>query len=379
MFGSKKGGDSDRHDPTRDSSRGPDLDPAFQDPQPTLAEEIRSGDLPPVDGRDQNAGGASAFGPSERTRDGSQVRHDGVGPTDYSDEPTRTFSAARGEDAVDVDRTAMMPATDAPVADDRYGDSRYGDSRYGDSQYGDAPQGDSRYDDSHYVSAARYDTRPEERFATGTPAAAGTAGAAAVDRNRDGVPDAAEDEGVAKHGFHIPKIGGWLLGLVRILIGWQFLWAFLDKTFGLGFGTPSDRAWINGGSPTQGYLTGAANDPNNPFQSVWQFFLDQAWSDWLFMAGLLGIGIVLMLGLGKVLTWVAALSGAVLLLMMYMAAWPAGHSRGAVGAEGQAATNPFLDDHLLNAILLLALAACNAAAYLGLAKAWRTRRAVRQD
>ena len=45
-------------------------------------------------------------------------------------------------------------------------------------------------------------------------------------------------------------------------------------------------------------------------------------------------------------------------------------------ADGvQAATNPFLDDHLLNAVVLLALAACNAGAYLGLAKAWRSRHA----
>ena len=48
-------------------------------------------------------------------------------------------------------------------------------------------------------------------------------------------------------------------------LGWVFLWAFLDKTFGLGFGTGldaetgvvdrfGDAAWINGGSPTLGFL-----------------------------------------------------------------------------------------------------------------------------
>ncbi|MER7365496.1 hypothetical protein ABT353_22580, partial [Nonomuraea wenchangensis] len=40
----------------------------------------------------------------------------------------------------------------------------------------------------------------------------------------------------------------------RISIGWVFLWAFLDKTFGWGFATPAAKAWINGGSPTTGFL-----------------------------------------------------------------------------------------------------------------------------
>ena len=31
----------------------------------------------------------------------------------------------------------------------------------------------------------------------------------------------------------------------------RFLWAFLDKAFGLGYATPSGNAWINGGSPTR--------------------------------------------------------------------------------------------------------------------------------
>ena len=38
--------------------------------------------------------------------------------------------------------------------------------------------------------------------------------------------------------------------IARISLGWIFLWAFLDKTFGWGFATPANRAWIAGGSPT---------------------------------------------------------------------------------------------------------------------------------
>ena len=40
-----------------------------------------------------------------------------------------------------------------------------------------------------------------------------------------------------------------VLAVLRIMFGFYFLWAFLDKTFGLGFATPAAKAWINGGSP----------------------------------------------------------------------------------------------------------------------------------
>jgi hypothetical protein len=40
------------------------------------------------------------------------------------------------------------------------------------------------------------------------------------------------------------------LAILRVLLGVEFLWAFLDKTFGLGYATPAARAWIHGGSPT---------------------------------------------------------------------------------------------------------------------------------
>jgi thiosulfate dehydrogenase [quinone] large subunit len=38
---------------------------------------------------------------------------------------------------------------------------------------------------------------------------------------------------------------------VRLSMGWVFLWAFFDKTFGLGHETASKDAWTNGGSPTK--------------------------------------------------------------------------------------------------------------------------------
>ena len=89
-----------------------------------------------------------------------------------------------------------------------------------------------------------------------------------------------------------------LAGL-RIVLGFTFLWPFLDKMFGLGYMTPSAKAWIHGGTPAQGFMKGA----EGPFAS---FFKNIAgpWADWLFMAGLLGIGIALLAGAGlKLAAW----------------------------------------------------------------------------
>lgn len=310
------------------------------------------------------------------------VRHDGIGPTDFSGAPsqyepqappqfgtssqfdsgndaTRTFAAARDDDATQAYGAA--PAYDAPTSPYEPPTAHDPNDPYGPA----AP-----YDDIEHTQALPSQVgdhrperveRPEDRFITGT-----TTG--------DATPVVVvEDEGVAKRGFHIPVLGGWLLGIVRILIGWQFLWAFADKTFGLGFSTSSDNAWVSGGRPTEGFLAGVVNDPNNPFSELFETFYGEVWADWLFMIGLLGIGIVLILGLGKILTWFASVCAIVMYLLMYLAAWPAGHGRSS-GAEAVAA-NPFLDSHLLNAFVILALAVCNAGAYLGLAKAWRSRRA----
>jgi thiosulfate dehydrogenase [quinone] large subunit len=49
--------------------------------------------------------------------------------------------------------------------------------------------------------------------------------------------------------------------LLRLSMGFIFLWAFLDKTFGLGFATKAAGAWIRGGSPTSGFLGNAVKGP----------------------------------------------------------------------------------------------------------------------
>lgn len=135
----------------------------------------------------------------------------------------------------------------------------------------------------------------------------------------------------------------------RLAIGWIFLWAFLDKTFGWGFATPPDKAWIAGGSPTTGFLKGTGDNALGGFFSA---LAGQAWVDWLFMAGLLGVGAALILGVGL---RAAAVAGGTMLMLMWAAALPL-------------ATNPFMDDHVVYTIVLAGLAAADAGTTLGLGR-----------
>ncbi len=73
----------------------------------------------------------------------------------------------------------------------------------------------------------------------------------------------------------------------RLLTGFVFLWAFLDKTFGLGYATASGKGWIDGGSPTKGFLGSVAS---GPMKSTFHSWAGDGWADWVFMLGLLGIG-----------------------------------------------------------------------------------------
>ena len=70
------------------------------------------------------------------------------------------------------------------------------------------------------------------------------------------------------------------LAALRIATGLIFLWAFLDKLFGLGYATPGAKAWIAGGSPTKGFLSSV---DAGPFTSVFHAIAGTWWADWLFM------------------------------------------------------------------------------------------------
>lgn len=155
---------------------------------------------------------------------------------------------------------------------------------------------------------------------------------------------------------------GPVLAVLRLSLGWVFLWAFLDKLFALGFSTGrdaktgvvdrfGDAAWLNGGSPTKGFLSFATSGPLKGFYGS---FAGAAWADWLFMIGLLGIGAALMLGIGM---RVATLSGIAMLVMMWSAALPP-------------ANNPFMDEHLVYALTLTVLLGVGAGHQFGLGDGW---------
>lgn len=167
------------------------------------------------------------------------------------------------------------------------------------------------------------------------------------------------------------------LAVLRYAFGLTFLWAFFDKLLGLGFGTGAivndegartgidfmakDAAWLNGGSPTEGFLTfGVPAD--NFMKEVWNDMAGVAWVDWLFMLGLLGIGIALTFGITM---RIAAAAGALMYMLMYAASVPLEN-------------NPVIDDHLIGAIAVVVLALTLAGDTWGLGNRWARTNLVRR-
>ncbi len=159
--------------------------------------------------------------------------------------------------------------------------------------------------------------------------------------------------------------GRYSLAILRLATGFIFLWAFLDKTFGLGFSTPPERAWINGGTPSQGFLNSDA--VVGPLKGFFASIASPL-TDVLFMAGMLGIGIAVMLGIGL---RVSAVVGSVIMVLMYLAEWPFAHLT--------ASTNPLVDYHIIYALALIAVAATYAGDTWGFGIPWRKLSIVRSQ
>jgi thiosulfate dehydrogenase [quinone] large subunit len=153
-----------------------------------------------------------------------------------------------------------------------------------------------------------------------------------------------------------------VLAVLRIAMGLTFLWAFLDKTFGLGYATTSAHAWIHGGSPTAGFL---AHVQVGPFQSMLRDWAGAGWADWLFMLALLGIGVALLFGIGIRL---AAGAGTILLALMWTAEWPLAQHTSA-GAP-TASTNPLIDYHFVFVFVVITLALFAAGDTWGQGRRW---------
>jgi thiosulfate dehydrogenase (quinone) large subunit len=129
--------------------------------------------------------------------------------------------------------------------------------------------------------------------------------------------------------------GMWAWTVLRLLLGWSFVWAFLDKMFGLGFATCRasdsssidylcDASMIKGGSPTYGFLNFATQGSHTGGLFDWMApsAADSInLADVGFMAVLLVGGVALMVGFA---VRTAAIGGALLMLFMFLAGdvWP---------------------------------------------------------
>ena len=147
-------------------------------------------------------------------------------------------------------------------------------------------------------------------------------------------------------------------GILRIALGLIFLWAFFDKLLGLGFATTADKSWLAGNSPTSGFLSKAVY---GPFANIFHSLAGNPVVDWLFMLGLLLIGLSLTFGF---LVKIASMSGSLMLLFMWLAMLPPKN-------------NPILDDHIIYIIVLIGFIFSDAGNHLGLGKKWSSLRIVR--
>ncbi len=136
------------------------------------------------------------------------------------------------------------------------------------------------------------------------------------------------------------KIQKYAFVTLRLSMSFIFLWAFFDKLFGLGFATKSADAWINGGSPTFGFLKYAVK---GPYVDFFHSLAGQAWVDWVFMTGLLFVGLTLLFN--KYLKW-GAVAGSIMMALMYVAL---------ILPEN----NPIIDDHIIYILVLIILASRN--------------------
>jgi len=143
----------------------------------------------------------------------------------------------------------------------------------------------------------------------------------------------------------------YLLAAARIGLGWTFLWAFVDKLLGLGFATAPEEAWIRGGSPTFGFLSFGSS---GLLAGLYQSIAGHPVVDAMFMFGLSGLGIALLLGIGM---RIAGIAGPLMMVLMWSANLPP-------------ANNPMIDQHIIYALVIMACAAADIGKVWGLGTWW---------
>lgn len=149
-----------------------------------------------------------------------------------------------------------------------------------------------------------------------------------------------------------------LIILLRLVMGWIFMWAFIDKLLGLGFATASDKSWLSGTSPTTGFLKFGTHGPFKPF---FESLAGNVLVDWLFMLALLALGVALIFGIAMKL---ASVIGSILMILMWLSLFPPEN-------------NPVVDDHIVYALVLLILSQLKSGDYFGYGKNWQKSQIVK--
>ncbi len=140
---------------------------------------------------------------------------------------------------------------------------------------------------------------------------------------------------------------GYSILSLRLVMGWVFLQAGLDKLF--------DPGWT-----AAGFLENAI-PAGNPFQETFQAMAGSPLVDGLVIWGLTLIGVALLLGI--LVRW-SSFWGAIMMLFFWAASLEGGLLQGLPLAHGWV-----VDDHIVYILLLFGLGALGAGRILGLDKA----------
>lgn len=145
--------------------------------------------------------------------------------------------------------------------------------------------------------------------------------------------------------------GELVLGILRIVLGFMLIWAFLDKLLGLGMPTTPDAAMINEGSPTEYYLSHLVS---GPFEGIYSSLAGNPVLDILLMAGLLLVGVAMILGVASRLSTVGM---CVMMALMFSLEIPPDD-------------NPFVDYHIVYILASIAIYYLGGYGALGLGERW---------
>ncbi len=155
---------------------------------------------------------------------------------------------------------------------------------------------------------------------------------------------------MARESMAVPNAERTIWVALRLVLGFILVWSFFDKLLGLGFSTRPGHAWINGVSPTTGYLTHTTGWFSGFFSSLGNNVVVDA----VFMAALLLIGLALLLGIGLK---IAAVAGTLLFILLWLSGFPPQN-------------NPIVDEHIVYIFVVIGIAVVGAGRWFGLGGWW---------